>query len=64
MLNPRRGGDTYRTQLVGMSENEAARLVGINHVALPVDDAEAAIEFYRENKASASELDPEGEADT
>ncbi|MEZ3164892.1 VOC family protein [Halorubrum sp. RMP-47] len=47
-----------------MSENEAARLVGINHVALPVDDAEAAIEFYRENKASASELDPEGEADT
>jgi catechol 2,3-dioxygenase-like lactoylglutathione lyase family enzyme len=29
-----------------MSENDSARLVGINHVALPVGDIETALEFY------------------
>jgi catechol-2,3-dioxygenase len=29
-----------------MSEKERARMVGINHVALDVGDAEAAVEFY------------------
>ncbi|WP_418281202.1 VOC family protein [Halorubrum sp. DTA98] len=44
-----------------MSENDsAARLVGINHVALPVGDAEAALEFYE----SVFEFDVRGRSDT
>ena len=43
-----------------MSENDsAARLVGINHVALPVGDVEAALEFY----GSAFEFDVRGRID-
>ncbi len=44
-----------------MSENDsAARLVGINHVALPVGDVEAAREFYE----SVFEFDVRGRIDT
>lgn len=43
-----------------MSENDsAARLVGINHVALPVGDAEAATEFY----GSVFEFEVRGRSD-
>jgi catechol 2,3-dioxygenase-like lactoylglutathione lyase family enzyme len=44
-----------------MSESDsAARLVGINHVALPVGDVEAATEFY----GSVFEFDVRGRSDT
>lgn len=43
-----------------MSENDsAARLVGINHVALPVGDVEAATEFY----GSVFEFEVRGRSD-
>lgn len=44
-----------------MSENDsAARLVGINHVALPVGDVEAALDFYE----SVFEFEVRGRSDT
>ena len=44
-----------------MSQNgSAARLVGINHVALPVGDIDAALEFYQ----SVFEFDVRGRVDT
>lgn len=43
-----------------MSENDsAARVVGVNHVALPVGDIEAALEFYE----SVFEFDVRGRID-